>query len=66
LTPPTDRTAEQLREDLDTAAIALVASGFKAIDAGFSLLDELTAHGKRELKKAIIRGISPHRPKGNR
>jgi hypothetical protein len=55
---PDEKRNEQMREDLDTAAIALVACGFRAIDAGFQLLDELTAHGKQELKKAIIRGLS--------
>lgn len=56
------RASEQLRDDVDAAAIALVASGFRVIDAGVSLLHELTDRGKDELKKSIIRGLSERKP----
>jgi hypothetical protein len=46
---------------VNRAAIALVASGFKIIDAGLALSNQLTERAAVELKKAVIRGISPPR-----
>lgn len=54
---PPKTPEEILREHLNNLAVSLVSSGFGAID-------RLAEHGKNELKKAIIRGISP--PKKSR
>jgi hypothetical protein len=50
--PPRQKSPEELlREAANTAAVAVVKSGFDAID-------QLTELGKNHLKKAILRGIS--------